>query len=148
MTSNPPYLLRKANNQDAEALQRFIEGHGFHSWDLDTVRGELGLTSSKTWLMEGEGHKILGFLIVRSTLGEHEIVSIGVDPAQRRMGLAKKLLGFFISGLQAGDKVFLEVSATNIGAQKLYNCFGFQKVGLRKAYYGDGSDALVLSLST
>ena len=39
-------------------------------------------------------------------------------------------------------KLFLEVSQSNICAQKFYDRFDFSTVGIRKNYYKDGSDAL------
>ena len=44
-----------------------------------------------------------------------------------------------------GRKVFLEVRASNIAAQKLYREFGFRINGIRKKYYSDnGEDAYIL----
>ena len=43
--------------------------------------------------------------------------------------------------------LFLEVSAENPPAINLYAGLGFEQVGRRKAYYADGSDALVMRLS-
>jgi ribosomal-protein-alanine N-acetyltransferase len=42
-------------------------------------------------------------------------------------------------------RLFLEVSTRNPAARGLYQQSGFQQVGRRRAYYADGSDALVLS---
>ena len=41
----------------------------------------------------------------------------------------------------------LEVNATNIPAQKLYEKFGFKVVGLRKKYYNNKDDAIIMTLS-
>ena len=41
------------------------------------------------------------------------------------------------------NKLFLEVSHTNITAEKFYNSFNFSTVGIRRKYYKDGSDALL-----
>jgi ribosomal-protein-alanine N-acetyltransferase len=43
------------------------------------------------------------------------------------------------------EVMFLEVSTTNTAARALYGQAGFAQVGLRRQYYADGSDALVLS---
>ena len=40
-------------------------------------------------------------------------------------------------------KLFLEVSHTNIAAEKFYDSFDFSTVGIRRNYYKDGSDALL-----
>ena len=44
-------------------------------------------------------------------------------------------------------RIFLEVAAANLPARNLYGKYGFREVGLRKAYYEDGDDALVLAAS-
>ena len=41
------------------------------------------------------------------------------------------------------NKLFLEVSQSNITAEKFYSRFDFSTVGIRKNYYKDGSDALL-----
>ena len=40
-------------------------------------------------------------------------------------------------------KLFLEVSHSNVIAEKFYNHFDFYTVGIRRNYYKDGSDALL-----
>ena len=39
---------------------------------------------------------------------------------------------------------FLEVATSNVAARGLYGRAGFEAVGLRRRYYADGTDALVL----
>ena len=41
------------------------------------------------------------------------------------------------------NRIFLEVSNTNITAEKFYSSFDFFTVGIRRNYYKDGSDALL-----
>ena len=41
------------------------------------------------------------------------------------------------------NKLFLEVSETNIKANKFYAHFDFFTVGIRRNYYRDGSNALL-----
>jgi ribosomal-protein-alanine N-acetyltransferase len=45
------------------------------------------------------------------------------------------------------EALVLEVRPSNKSACKLYQRLGFAEVGIRKRYYGDGEDALVLKLS-
>ena len=40
-------------------------------------------------------------------------------------------------------KLILEVSQSNLTAERFYSRFDFYTVGIRKNYYKDGSDALV-----
>jgi ribosomal protein S18 acetylase RimI-like enzyme len=41
-------------------------------------------------------------------------------------------------------KIFLEVSDKNIHAIKLYERNGYEKISVRKNYYSDGSDAIIM----
>ena len=41
------------------------------------------------------------------------------------------------------NKLFLEVSHTNVTAEKFYSRVDFSTVGIRKNYYKDGSHALL-----
>jgi ribosomal-protein-alanine N-acetyltransferase len=42
------------------------------------------------------------------------------------------------------NEAFLEVKASNKGAQRLYAKLGFEEVGRRRRYYSDGSDAVLM----
>ncbi len=92
---------------------------------------------------------VIGFLILRVAADEAEVLTIAVDPRQRRRGIGEVLMRAALSRLYA-DRVaslFLEVDAANAGALALYRKLGFRKVGERRGYYrdsdGDGG-ALVM----
>ena len=63
-----------------------------------------------------------GFIVYRIAVDEAEIITIGVAPQMRRNGIASAMIGIIEKNLknQGVKKIFLEVSATNIPAQKLY----------------------------
>lgn len=46
----------------------------------------------------------------------------------------------------AAELVLLEVRASNSPALALYTSLGFERVGLRKRYYSDGEDAVLMTL--
>lgn len=90
-----------------------------------------------------------GLILCRHVVDEGEVVTLAVTPAARRQGVATALIEAakaFLTGLGA-QTLFLEVSARNPGAIKLYAGLGFEQVGLRKVYYADGADALVMRLN-
>ena len=43
------------------------------------------------------------------------------------------------------NSITLEVNSINIPAIKLYEKFGFKNVGLRKKYYGQNQDAIIMT---
>lgn len=91
-----------------------------------------------------------GFLLGRVIADEAELLTLAVDPAARRQGIARGLLdGFKTTATDQGATVaFLEVAANNLGALALYEAAGFKEAGRRRAYYktvdGPALDALVL----
>lgn len=86
------------------------------------------------------------FILCRAGGGEAEVLTIATDPAQRRRGAGRALLEGAMSIAQAGqsETMFLEVAARNAGALALYLGLGFERVGLRRGYYANGDDAIVM----
>jgi ribosomal-protein-alanine N-acetyltransferase len=78
--------------------------------------------------------------------GEAHIVTVAVRESHRRMGIGERLLVAVIElARQEGqDSVTLEVRKSNEGAQRLYEKYGFQRVGLRVRYYTDNNEDAVL----
>lgn len=76
-----------------------------------------------------------------------EILNLLVCPAQRRRGLAQKLLQYVFELAQKASvqAMLLEVRASNIAALALYEKLGFIQVGTRRGYYQQsGEDAYVM----
>jgi ribosomal-protein-alanine acetyltransferase len=87
----------------------------------------------------------VGYVLLRVVAGEGEILRVGVLPAFRRRGFARRLLEetFFNMDKDAAQW-FLEVRERNAAAIGLYRSFGFYEIGRRKAYYRDTGEAAVL----
>lgn len=86
--------------------------------------------------------QIIGFVLVRAVLDEAEILTIAVDPGQRKSGAGEQLMHEVMRQLYADRlaKLFLEVDETNQPALLLYQKLGFEKVGERKGYYASGKE--------
>ena len=112
------------------------------AWGADAISLMLGLEGAYGFGLDGQG-----FILARAVAGEAEILTLAVAPEARRRGVAGALLRAAMMEAQYRDALvmFLEVSAANTAARGLYSHAGFAQVGLRRRYYADGSDALVLS---
>ena len=80
---------------------------------------------------------------------EAEILSLAVVPEQRRKGIGNALLAaceeaWRIAGVRGA---WLEVRRDNRAALKLYEQRGWTDAGLRRGYYEDGVDAVVMRWS-
>lgn len=87
-----------------------------------------------------------GFVVVRKAVDEAEVLTIGVAPHARVAGRGRQMLAAaeaLVSEAGAA-RIFLEVSVENAAARRLYARAGYTQIGRRKAYYADGTDALVL----
>lgn len=124
---------------------------GEPGWTRQDIAGLLASPGVAGFLLT-EGGFDIGMTICRTAADEAELLTVAVDPAHRRRGAARLLLGAVIDRVR-GDgarALFLEVGADNPGALTLYNSLGFRTVGRRAAYYmrGDGpaADAFIMRL--
>lgn len=119
-------------------------------WDENDFEDLLDGEGLFGFLVRGEDPA--GVLICRAVGGEAEILTVGVAPWARRQGVGEALMIAAIGvARQAGSEaMFLEVDVDNASAIGLYQRLGFERAGLRKAYYDRGAkgraDALVMRL--
>ncbi|HJS87418.1 MAG TPA: GNAT family N-acetyltransferase [Acetobacteraceae bacterium] len=116
---------------------------GGEAWDTGAFARQLELPGVFGFLHPGAG-----LVLARFAAGEAEILTLAVAPPARRQGVGLALLRAVIAEAAArgGATLFLEVSVRNEAARFLYEAAGFRLAGRRRAYYADGSDALVLAL--
>lgn len=99
-------------------------------------------------LIDGDG----GFALIRSIAGEAELLTIAVEPDQRRKGRGKAILlqAMDRARMRGAGQMFLEVAADNPSAIRLYVAAGFAQTGQRPQYYrkpdGTRIDALIMAL--
>lgn len=95
------------------------------------------------------GEEPLGFALGRAIAGEAEVLTLAVRPGARRAGVGRALLAALREAAhrRGARALFLEVAEGNTAALALYHAAGAEPVGRRRAYYADGSDALVLRFS-
>ena len=123
-------------------------------YELDS--NTISLWSKKQWTNElkKDGTKVFGLLLSNSLIGicvfhvvldEAQINFFVVNQKYRKKGFGSFLMNYLIKNCEKLNinKLLLEVSHTNIAAEKFYNSFDFSTVGIRKNYYKDGTDALL-----
>ena len=123
-------------------------------YELDSKT--ISLWSKKQWSKEfkKEGIKVFGLLLSNLLIGicvfhvvldEAQINFFVVNQKYREKGYGSYLMSYLIKQCEKSNinKIYLEVSSTNITAEKFYSRFDFFTVGIRRNYYKDGSDALL-----
>lgn len=79
-------------------------------------------------------------------LDEMHITTLGTDPKFRNKKLAECIINNLIQ-IAIDNKIraiTLEVRESNIPAQKLYEKYAFQRMGLRKNYYEDNQESAMI----
>lgn len=91
-----------------------------------------------------ENNRIIGYCIFMLGADQGEILRIAVKEEARKKGIGKKLLEEALKKMkdEGAIEAFLEVRSKNAQAIALYKNAGFEKIDIRKNYYGD-DDALV-----
>jgi ribosomal-protein-alanine N-acetyltransferase len=87
----------------------------------------------------------VGFGLLLCTGEEVELLLLGVRPACRRQGIARRLLDDLLAMAAAAGaaRLLLEVCAANAAAVACYRQAGFVPCGKRRDYYAPGQDALI-----
>ncbi len=122
-------------------MQR-VEAAGMaEGWSREQLAEELSRPGSRVWVAE-DGGRILGHAIAWVVADELHILDVCVLPGSRRQGLGRALVQRLLA---EEHPALLEVRANNLPAVALYEGMGFVRVGLRKRYYDDGEDALLMT---
>lgn len=139
-------LIRRMKSADLPRVVEIERACFGERWTLASFQNELSNTASTYFvaLIDGE---IIGYAGYWLILEESHVTTIGIDPRHQRKGYGElMMLDLIAHAAQAGAKwITLEVRATNVAAQKMYEKFGFSSLGRRKGYYQDNNeDALIM----
>ena len=116
------------------------------AWSETELDGCLSLPVYKTFLLE-DGSNIIGYACLLTVYEDAEILNIAVAPEFRKRGYGLSLMRKMLTvAKQSGaQSVFLEVRENNEPAKNLYRSLGFEEYGLRKNYYPDGENAILMT---
>ena len=135
--------IKQLNKRDIDLCYEF---------DSNTI----SLWSKRQWVNEFEkdGVKVFGLslsnLVIAISvyhviLDEAQINFFAVNENFRKKGFGTYFMTYLIKDCEKLNinKLFLEVSQTNVLAKNFYSSFDFLTVGVRRNYYKDGSNALL-----
>lgn len=95
--------------------------------------------------------RVVGMIVTWIIVDEAHIGTIAVHRDYRRQGIGEKLLvaSLELAAQRGASQALLEVRRSNLPAQKLYEQYGFEVVGVRPRYYVDNhEDALLMTLKS
>lgn len=90
---------------------------------------------------------LIGFVSFSIAIDQADIETVFVKGDYRRQGIAKALIESAQNQMQEKGvkKVFLEVREGNLPARSLYSSLGFSDISVRKKYYPDGENAVIMA---
>ena len=94
------------------------------------------------WEIRGE---LAAIVVGRLTKDLYEVDFLATLPQYRGYGAMTQLL-YALRNSPEVSTIWLEVSNQNARAKRLYEKIGMRQVGVRKKYYGDGSDSHLFTL--
>lgn len=141
------FFIRRAAKADASVLAALERAaFGEKGWGEAGLAGGFGAPGVEILIGGPADASPAGFAIWRTLPGEAELLSVGVAPDARRIGLGAALLAAVIEAARSADAaaIHLEVDSGNAAARALYARAGFVETGRRKAYYRSGADAVLM----
>lgn len=115
-------------------------------WNYNIFKSELENKNSK-YIVAKLNSEIVGFGGIWFSVDDIHITNIVVKKCYRHKRIGTLILNSLIEMCrnQLQKSITLEVNANNIPAQKLYENSGFKTVGIRKKYYNNTDDAIIMT---
>lgn len=126
-----------------------IEKEAFDEpWSVNMFLPELS-DENAFYVVGIENGEVICYGGFHRVLDEGQIANIAVRADKRGVGIGKSLMIKLLEEAKAAgvERITLEVKDTNERAIRLYKSLGFTVEGLRKRYYANRYDALVMWLT-
>lgn len=136
-------------NEDLETIKDILQTEFDEFWNYEILKQELSSNNSKYIVAKTLDNIIVGFAGIKNILDTAEIMNIVTKKSFRNMGTGKQMLEYLINMCKNSNikTLNLEVNSTNTIAITLYKKYNFKEVGLRKKYYDNTYDAILMSLN-
>jgi ribosomal-protein-alanine N-acetyltransferase len=147
----PHIAVRDMRRDDLGAVLE-IERRSFtQPWSRAFFEKELATPFARLVVAEEEAlprSRVVGYTCRWRVTDEVHLLNVAVHPERRGLGYGRELVAYVVEEARAAAAraVFLEVRAGNVVARRLYRQLGFKDLGVRRAYYGPGQDAIVMEL--
>ena len=134
---------------DLETIKDILQTEFDEFWTYEILQQELLSNNSKYIVAKSLDNIIVGFAGIKIILDTAELMNIVTKKSFRANGIGKLMLEYLIN-MYKNEKIKtlnLEVNSQNTIAINLYKKYNFKEVGLRKKYYNNTYDAILMSLN-
>lgn len=139
-------MIRLASLNDLDSIVKL---------ELDTLNTTLGidmlkdsLNNDMSYIYVIEDNGIIGYISLYFDMFDAEILNFCISRNYQNNKLGTRLLEYVINEFKGkkAESFILEVRESNLRAIHLYEKLGFKRISIRKSYYSNGENALVLKL--
>jgi ribosomal-protein-alanine N-acetyltransferase len=119
------------------------------AWPMQMFFDELAQIDTRRYVVAEADGQIVAYAGLMCIEPIADIQTIAVVPEFEGRGIGSAILTELIEEARrrGAVEVLLEVRADNPRAQALYVRFGFEQIHVRRRYYRDGTDALIMRLT-
>jgi ribosomal-protein-alanine N-acetyltransferase len=152
------FVVREATMKDLNAvvaINREVLPENYPTWFFVEHLEQF----PKAFIVAEVGGRVVGYVMSRVEYGwsnllkgkpvrKGHIVSVGVLPEARRLGIATVMMLRAMKAMKVyygAAEVYLEVRVSNTPAISLYEKLGYKVVGRIPRYYSDGEDAYLMA---
>ena len=138
-------LIRTAELKDVSAIMELEQGSIAHPWESRAIEDLINDPNKMCYVAEADG-RVVCYAGVETVLDEGNVGNIVTHKEYRGRGFAKELFTRLLEDAKEKgiEKLFLEVESDNVPALGLYEKLGFGRYGLRRGYYGQDRDAVLM----
>lgn len=139
-------LIRKWTSLDNKQIEELERVCFAYPWTYEMICETQAHPLFCGFVANDSNGSVIGYVGAIYVDTQADIALVAVHPSSRRQGIAQSLINRLIEALfnSGVTEVFLEVRVTNESAKNLYLKLGFKPVGIRKNYYENTEDAIVM----
>lgn len=137
--------LRLWEKSDCARIAKLEEECFSDPWSLNAIEETCSRQDFIGLVIEEDG-EVQGYVGCIFAFEQADVLLIAVSPNYRGKGCGKLLLENALDFLKFSQvkSVFLEVRKSNTVARACYIGRGFKEIAVRKGYYSDGEDAIIM----
>lgn len=140
-------LINEMSISHLEEIKDILSTEFDDFWTYSVFKSELENPNSQ-YFVAIRNDEIVGFAGIWKAIDDMHITNIVTKIPKRHLGIASMLLEKLIevSKAEKVNSLTLEVNESNTYAIKLYEKYNFKKIGLRKNYYAQNENAIIMTL--
>ena len=139
--------ILSANTSHLDQILQIEKMEFENPWTFNQIKADLLSIKNSENLVYLINDGVIGYILGSLVLDEFHLNNIAVKKKFQSIGIGRMLMEnlFYRLKNKKIKRIYLEVSDSNLHAQKLYKKMGFDQYGIRRNYY-KGAHALLFNL--